>query len=63
MTSLTPSQRTALLDELGAAMREPRACPILQALHLGCGAAGIGATQEEIDELAREMRAEGSEEK
>ncbi len=42
--------RPGLLDELGRAIADTsRECPILQALHVGCAAFAIGATQEEID--------------
>ncbi len=42
------------LDELArVALATDRRCPILHALEVGCGAVGIGASQEDLDEAIR----------
>ena len=45
--------RDAELEELGRAIRETHRDPVLQALHVGCGAIAIGAMAEELEEITR----------
>ncbi len=48
-------RRSALLAELAqAATEKVRECPVLHALHVGCGANAIGATQAELDAAIRD---------
>lgn len=45
--------RHSTLWELGRALAETHRDPVLQVLHVGGGVAAIGATQDEVDALAR----------
>lgn len=55
---MTSEERADLLEDLRQHMLAPRACPILQALHIGSAVFAMGALQDDLDAIARSLSEE-----